>query len=212
MKIGVLALQGDFAEHKRMIEACGHEVQLVKHAVQLDDVDGLIVPGGESTTIAKLTGNSTDCIFEKILQRAQDGMPIYGTCMGTIFLSRDIEGSSQGRLALMDITVRRNAFGSQKFSREEVVSIPALGAEPFSVIFIRGPIITKCGADVEVLAQVDEGIVMARQGNLLATAFHPELTSDLRVHRYFVRMVEQYLHDKRTSTMSFSVEPQLQFV
>lgn len=206
MKIGVLALQGDFAEHKRMIEACGQEAQLVKHAVQLDDVDGLIVPGGESTTIAKLTGNSTDCIFEKILQRAQDGMPIYGTCMGTIFLSRDIEGSSQGRLSLMDISVRRNAFGSQKFSREESVSIPALGPEPFSVIFIRGPIITKCGADVDVLARVDEGIVMARQGNLLATAFHPELTSDLRVHSYFLSMVEQHLRDKSDAVSRDSLQ------
>lgn len=199
MKIGILALQGDFAEHQRMIEECGPSTALIKHGYQLADIDGLIIPGGESTTIAKLTANSTDphgkpdCIFERILERARDGMPIYGTCMGTIFLAREIEGSTQGRLALMDIKVRRNAFGPQKFSREQSAQIPALGTQPFPIVFIRGPIITACGPNVEVLAQVEEGIVMARQANLLATAFHPELTDDLRVHAYFVAMVERYL-------------------
>lgn len=190
MRIGILALQGDFAEHKRMVEECGAEAALIKHAHQLDDLDGLIIPGGESTTIAKLTNNSIDCIFEKILDRARAGMPIYGTCMGTIFLSKEIEGSTQGRLALMNIKVRRNAFGPQKFSREQLLDIPALGDEPFPVVFIRGPIIMACGSGVDTLATVDEGIVMAQQGNLLATAFHPELTGDLRVHRYFLTMVQ----------------------
>jgi 5'-phosphate synthase pdxT subunit len=189
MRIGILALQGDFAEHAAMIERCGATAVLVKHAAQLADIDGLIIPGGESTTIAKLTANSSDCIFQRILDRAQDGMPIYGTCMGTIFLAREIEGSAQGRLALMNITVRRNAFGPQKFSREESLSIPCLGPAPFPVVFIRGPIIISAGTGVEVMATVNEGIVMARQQNLLATAFHPELTDDLRVHQYFVNMV-----------------------
>lgn len=193
MRIGILALQGDFAEHAAMIERCGAQTVLVKHASQLADIDGLIIPGGESTTIAKLTANSSDCIFERIVERSKEGMPIYGTCMGTIFLAREIEGSAQGRLALMNITVRRNAFGPQKFSREESLSIPALGAEPFPVVFIRGPIITAAGTGVEVLASVDEGIVMARQQNLLATAFHPELTDDLRVHEFFVSMVKEFV-------------------
>lgn len=190
--VGVLALQGDFAEHKRMIEALGAHGELIKHAEQLDAVDGLIIPGGESTTIAKLTTSDAkqDDIFDRIRQRAQEGMPIYGTCMGTIFLAREIEGSAQGRLALMDITVRRNAFGPQKFSREQALAIAELGHEPFNVVFIRGPIITKCASNVKVLASVDEGIVMARQGNLLATAFHPELTEDPRVHKYFLSMIE----------------------
>jgi pyridoxal 5'-phosphate synthase pdxT subunit len=191
MLIGILALQGDFAEHADMVARCGADTTLVKHAAQLDAVDGLIIPGGESTTIAKLTANSTDCIFEKIVSRARAGMPIYGTCMGTIFLAREIEGSAQGRLALMNITVRRNAFGPQKFSREESTTIAALGSKPFPLVFIRGPIITACGAGVDVMASVPEGIVMARQSNLLATAFHPELTDDLRVHEYFVNMVRE---------------------
>ena len=190
--IGVLALQGDFAEHKRMIEACGAEARLVKHAGELQAVDGLIIPGGESTTIAKLTANDDAAIFDAIIERAAAGMPIYGTCMGTIFLAREIEGSPQGRLALMDIVVRRNAFGPQKFSREEDVDIAALGAQPFRVVFIRGPIILSAGPNVTVLASVAEGIVMARQGNLLVTAFHPELTEDDRVHRYFLQMVAEH--------------------
>jgi 5'-phosphate synthase pdxT subunit len=196
--IGVLALQGDFAEHKRVLTELGANAVLVKHADQLHDLDGLIIPGGESTTIAKLTASSLkqDDIFAAITARGSAGMPIYGTCMGTIFLARDIEGSAQGRLALMNITVRRNAFGPQIASREELVHIPVLGDEPFNVVFIRGPIITACGADVTVLATVDEGIVMARQNNLLATAFHPELTHDTRVHRYFLDMVQDAKNDR----------------
>jgi 5'-phosphate synthase pdxT subunit len=205
MLIGILALQGDFAEHANMLSRCGADTVLVKHGHQLDALDGLVIPGGESTTIAKLTATlpskvaardgdsaSGNDIFDRILDRAKSGMPIYGTCMGTIFLAREIEGSTQGRLALMNITVRRNAFGPQKFSREESVSIPALGSEPFPLVFIRGPIITAASSGVEVLASVSEGIVMARQDNLLATAFHPELTDDLRVHRYFTEMVRDY--------------------
>jgi 5'-phosphate synthase pdxT subunit len=192
--IGVLALQGDFAEHQQMLQRLGADVELIKHARQLKDVDGLIIPGGESTTIAKLTATSdtSDCIFEAIAQRARDGMPVYGTCMGTILLAKYIEGSAQGRLALMDITVRRNAFGPQKFSRQQLLPIAALGSQPFNLVFIRGPVITGCGGGVHVLARVDEGIVMAMQANLLVTAFHPELTDDTRVHRYFLQMVADY--------------------
>lgn len=207
--IGVLALQGDFAEHQRMLESAGSTTVLVKHARQLDSVDGLVIPGGESTTIAKLTGTSGDGIFEAITNRARQGMPLYGTCMGTIFLAKEIENSTQGRLALMDICVKRNAFGAQKFSREEDVAIPCLGEKPFNVIFIRGPIITRCGTGVIEQARVSEGIVMARQDNLLATAFHPELTDDCRVHQYFVSMVEDWLQSRGSAATAYGNSSQL---
>jgi len=195
-KIAVLALQGSFAEHAESLKRCGAEVVLARWAKDLEDVDGLVIPGGESTTIAKLTGNTTDPIFDTIIRRAKEGMPVYGTCMGLIFLAARIEGSSQGRLGLMDITVRRNAFGPQKFSREESIAIPALGDLPLPLVFIRGPIIISAGPGVEVFASVEEGIVMCRQKNLLATAFHPELTEDTRVHAYFLNMVKEYIHSK----------------
>ncbi len=192
LTIGVLSLQGSFAEHKAILDSLGCGVLLVKHPAQLELVDGLIIPGGESTTIAKLTDGCLpgESIFEAIRKRALlEGMPVYGTCMGTIFLSNDIESSSQGRLSLMNISVARNAFGPQRFSRQQFIQIDALGSDPFPAVFIRAPIITKCGDGVDALATVDEGVVMARQGNLLATAFHPELTEDTRVHRYFLEMV-----------------------
>lgn len=217
--IGVLALQGDVSEHARAIESLGSRALAIKYARQLDHVDGLIIPGGESTTIAKLTRESNDSIFDTILSRIDRGMPVYGTCMGSIFLARAIEGSTQGKLAVMDIKVRRNAFGPQRFSFETEVDIPALGDEPFPAVFIRGPVILSCSEKVEVMATVgsDVGnvrklsaaaksrsalsvemldetperyIVMARQGNLLASSFHPELTDDLRVHSYFLQMVK----------------------
>lgn len=195
-RIGVLSLQGSFAEHKEMLERLGAEVVLVRRAGELTELDGLIIPGGESTTIAKLTGDGSDPIFDTIVELSARALPIYGTCMGMIFLARNIENSSQGRLAVMDILVRRNAFGPQKYSREEYLKIEALGATPFPLVFIRGPVILSAGSRVDVLAEVDEGIVMCRQGNLLATAFHPELTNDLRVHAYFLSMVREYLESK----------------
>lgn len=190
--VGILALQGAFAEHAESLRRCGVKTKLVKQASEIEEIDGLVIPGGESTTIAKLTGNNCDPIFDAIIARAKAGMPVYGTCMGLIFLAREIEGSTQGRLNLMDISVRRNAFGPQKFSREEQVKIAELGEEPYPVVFIRGPIILAAGPKVQVLAKVEEGLVMCRQKNLLVTAFHPELTDDLRIHKYFMEMVRQY--------------------
>lgn len=208
--IGVLALQGDVSEHARAVEELGTRAIQIRYARQLDHIDGLIIPGGESTTIAILTADRKDPIFETIKSRIDLGMPVYGTCMGSIFLAREIEGSSQGRLAAMDIKVRRNAFGPQRFSFETAIDIPALGAEPFPAVFIRGPVILSAGNGVEVMAKVpsdagnargvankagfagetaDQYIVMARQGNLLVSSFHPELTDDLRVHHYFLNMV-----------------------
>lgn len=190
--VGILALQGDFAEHAQMLERLGARTMQIRRASELQFIDGLVIPGGESTTIAKLTGETTDPIFDTIIERANAGMPIYGTCMGSIFLAREIEDSTQGRLALMDIKVRRNAFGPQRESFECSLEIPGLGDEPLTAIFIRGPIVLSCGPKVQVLASVAEGIVMARQDNLLVTAFHPEITEDLRVHRYFLEMVNSY--------------------
>lgn len=206
-KVGVLALQGDFAEHGELLKRCGAEVIFVKKAEDLKDVEGLVIPGGESTTIAKLTGTTSDPIFDTITKRAHEGMPVYGTCMGLIFLAKNIEGSEQGRLALMDITVRRNAFGPQKFSREEWAAIPELGEEAIPLVFIRGPIILSAGSQVKVFARVEEGIVMCRQDNLLATAFHPEITDDLRVHRYFMAMVQEYLQGKSSLKSSCASAP-----
>lgn len=189
--VGILSLQGDFAEHAHMLRQCGANTINIRFASELELVDGLIIPGGESTTIARLTENNPDPIFGAICRRSRQGMPIYGTCMGAIFLARQIEGSTQGRLALMDITVRRNAFGPQKFSREQLLDIPVLGPQPFPAVFIRAPIILSCGPGLEVLSRIEEGIVMARQGNLLATSFHPELANDTRVHEYFLNLVAQ---------------------
>lgn len=190
--IGVLALQGDFAEHAQMLNRCGADAIEIRRAHQLDQIDGLIIPGGESTTIHRLTVDGIDTIFDAIKDKANSGLPIYGTCMGSIFLAKTIEGSSQGRLALMDITVRRNAFGPQKNSFEQLLEIPAIGSPAFRAVFIRGPLIVSCSPEVEVLARVDAGIVMARQANYLATAFHPEITEDCRVHEYFLSMVDRY--------------------
>lgn len=190
--IGVLALQGDFAEHKEMLEQLGADAMEIRRAEELDQIDGLIIPGGESTAIDRLTGGGSAPIFAAIQSKIQAGMPVYGTCMGSIFLAKDIEGSTQGRLAAMDIKVRRNAFGPQRFSFERTLHIPALGETPLVAVFIRAPIIVSCGPQVEVLSQVEEGIVMARQGNLLVSAFHPEITNDTRVHEYFLSMVDRW--------------------
>lgn len=189
--IGVLALQGDFAEHAQMLTACGASVIEIRRASELSLVDGLVIPGGESTAIAKLTFDNDDPIFDTITERVRSGMPVYGTCMGSIFLAGEIEGSSQGRLALMDIRVRRNAFGPQRCSFERQIQIPELGREPFPAVFIRAPLVVSCAPSVRVLGRVPEGIVMARQDNLLVTAFHPEITDDTRVHRYFLSMVAE---------------------
>ncbi|MBI4534284.1 MAG: pyridoxal 5'-phosphate synthase glutaminase subunit PdxT [Candidatus Melainabacteria bacterium] len=190
--IGVLALQGNFAEHAQMLSTCGARAVEIRHACELEQVDGLIIPGGESTTVAKLTADDSDPICGAIKEKILSGMPVYGTCMGAIFLAKEIEGSTQGRLALMDIKVRRNSFGPQKSSFEQLLDIPVLGSEPFLAVFIRAPMIMGCGGCVEVLARVDNWVVMAQQANMLVSAFHPELTGDTRVHEYFLGMVNSW--------------------
>jgi 5'-phosphate synthase pdxT subunit len=189
MKIGVLALQGDFAEHQVMLEKLGVEVVQVRLADQLRDLNGLIIPGGESTTIGKL---ATDFGLMEPLRQFGQQHAIWGTCAGAIFLSKDAR-RKQPLLGLMDITVERNAFGRQVDSFEIDMSIPALKSAgtdvPYHAVFIRAPLIESVGEGVEILAALEDGrIVAARQGHLLATSFHPELTSDDRFHRYFLEM------------------------
>ena len=186
MKIGVLALQGAFVEHIALLRSLGVEAVPVRLPEGLEGLDGVIIPGGESTTIGKLL--TTSGLFEPLRRTIEAGTPVYGTCAGMILLARDI-GTTQPTLGEMDIVVKRNAFGRQLDSFESDIAIPALGDEPFHAVFIRAPAIERVGANAEVLARLDDGtIVAARQGTLLATAFHPELSGDTRLHHLFVTM------------------------
>lgn len=185
--IGILALQGDYEAHQKMLEErLGVQTRLVRTAGELQEVDGLILPGGESTTIGKLMERVG--LDETIRERAGAGMPLYGTCAGMILLAKDIVGSEQLRLGLMDISVERNAFGRQVESFEADIPVPVIGEEPVRGVFIRAPYVREAGSGVDILGRYREKIVAVRQGHLLATAFHPELTEDTRVHAYFVGM------------------------
>jgi 5'-phosphate synthase pdxT subunit len=186
MKIGVLALQGDVREHCNSLRACGAEPVEIKYQSQLADVRGLIIPGGESTTVGKLLVRYG--MLEVLAELGRNGFPIFGTCTGLILLARDIAGSDQPRLGLMDITVERNAFGRQIASFEKDLAIAELGRPDFHAIFIRAPYILKVGSGVQVFAKIDDKILMARQKNLLVAAFHPELTPDPRIHQYFLKL------------------------
>lgn len=186
--IGVLALQGDVVEHLGALERAGAKAIAVKTPADFARVDALVIPGGESTTVMKLMKRFG--LREPIVERARTGMPLWGTCMGMIVAARDVAGLDQPTLNLVDITVRRNAFGRQNESAETSLAIPALGNAPFPAIFIRAPWIERHGPTVELLAERDGHGVMAREANVLATAFHPELTNDDRVHRYFLDMVQ----------------------
>jgi 5'-phosphate synthase pdxT subunit len=192
MKIGVLALQGDFAEHIAALRRLGVETSEVRLAEQLADLDGLIIPGGESTTIGKL---AVDFNLMEPLMDFGERKPIWGTCAGAIFLSKDAQ-RPQPLLGLMDIVVERNAFGRQVESFEADFAVPVLDKvsadnPPFHAVFIRAPLIEKVSGEAQPIAQLDDGrIVAAQQGHLLATAFHPELTDDDRFHRYFLDMVK----------------------
>ena len=190
MQIGILALQGDFAEHKGMLERLGVRVVEVRLPQHLEGLDGLIIPGGESTTIAKLAVSYG--LIDPLRQFGQ-GKAIWGTCAGAIFLSKDAH-RDQPLLQLMDITVERNAFGRQIDSFEVDLDIPALNSldpngKPFHAVFIRAPLIESVQAEAKILARLQDGrIVAAQQGRFLATAFHPELTKDDRFHRYFLQL------------------------
>ncbi len=186
MKIGVLALQGAVREHANSLRSCGVEPVLVLYPQQLSEIQGLIIPGGESTTVGKLLIKYE--MLEPLAELGRKGLPIFGTCTGLILLAKEIIGSTQPRLGLMDIEVERNAFGRQIASFEGDIPIPELGEKPFHAVFIRAPYITKVGTGVQVLSRLDEKILLARQNNFLVAAFHPELTSDLRIHQYFMEM------------------------
>jgi 5'-phosphate synthase pdxT subunit len=189
--VGVLALQGDFAEHIAMLRSIGVDAIEVRLPAQLALIDALIIPGGESTTITRLLDIYE--LREPIRRLGQAGLPIWGTCAGAIVLANEATDLDRPNLALMDIEVRRNAFGRQVDSFEEDLRIPALGERPFHAVFIRAPIIERAGAAVEVLATLPDGtIVAAREGGLLATAFHPELTGDARFHSLLAKLAEAY--------------------
>lgn len=191
MRIGVLASQGAFAEHIAMLHQLEVEVLPVRLLQQLRGLDGLVIPGGESTSISKLMLDYN--LMSEVRNLAKNGLPIFGTCAGMILLANEISDSDVEPLRVMDITVRRNAFGRQRDSFETELSIPVLGENPFPGIFIRAPIIEQANSEVEILAKLaDSTGVAARQGKLLASAFHPELTNDLRFHQYFLDIVAGY--------------------
>ena len=193
MNIGVLAVQGDFAEHKAILRKIGVEAREVRLPEQLEGLDGLIIPGGESTTLSRLM--SIYNLREPVARMAQEGCPVWGTCAGMIMLASEITEQDPVPLGLMDISVRRNAFGRQVDSFEQPLHISPLSQEPYNCIFIRAPVVIRVGPPVEVLASLEDGRPVAvQQGNLLATSFHPELTSDTRIHQYFVDLAESNPH------------------
>ncbi|MBY9082401.1 pyridoxal 5'-phosphate synthase glutaminase subunit PdxT [Paenibacillus sp. HN-1] len=187
MKIGVLALQGAVTEHIVSVGKAGAEGVPIKRVEELKEIDGLIIPGGESTTIGKLMRKYG--FIEAIRDFAAEGHPIFGTCAGLIVLAKDIAGGEPAHLELMDITVARNAFGRQRESFECDLDVKGID-EPIRAVFIRAPLIEKVGPGVEVLSEYNGEIVTARQGNLLVSSFHPELTDDYRLHQYFTEMVQ----------------------
>ena len=189
MRIGVLASQGAFAEHIARLQQLGVEAVPVRLPEELAGLDGLVIPGGESTSMGRLIRDYK--LADEIRDRAKNGLPVLGTCAGMILLARKTSGVYPEPLAVMDITVRRNAFGRQRESFEVELSVPVLGKKPFPGVFIRAPLMEQADGKVEVLARLADGtIVAARQEKLLALAFHPELTDDLRFHRYFLDIVD----------------------
>lgn len=186
MRIGVLASQGAFAEHIAALHQLRVEALPIRLPRQLEDLDGLIIPGGESSSISRLMLDYN--LLNEIRNLAQNGLPIFGTCAGMILLANEISDRADVEpLGVMNITVRRNAFGRQIESFETELSIPVLGEKPFPGVFIRAPLIEQVNNGAEILARLADGtIVAARQGKLLASAFHPELTDDLRFHQYFL--------------------------
>lgn len=185
--IGVLAIQGAVSEHLDALRRCGVEAIPVRKSEEIKSLGGLIIPGGESTTIGKLMERYG--LDKEIRIRAKKGLPVFGTCAGLILLAKEIVGSDQPSLGLMDIAVQRNAFGRQRESFEAEIEVPALGNRAFPGVFIRAPYIVKAGKGMEIMALFEGKIVMARQGNTLVTAFHPELTEDFRLHQYFIKVM-----------------------
>lgn len=186
MNVGVLALQGDFREHLAALAECGVKATPVKTAEEIKSIDALVIPGGESTTISKLA-KSFD-LFELIKSRISSGLPTYGSCAGMIMVAKSIKdpASEQETFGGINIEVERNAFGRQVDSFEEDLEFKGLTGPKFRAVFIRAPWVAKLGEGVDVLSEIDGHAVAVRQGKVLATSFHPELTSDNRIHRYFI--------------------------
>ena len=190
LRIGILALQGDVAEHAAALRACDIEPLAVRKLDQLEAVDGIIIPGGESTTIARLLIAFE--LMEPLRERIAGGMPAWGTCAGAILLATETPNLDRPPLGAMDMTVERNAFGRQVDSFEADLDVAGMDGPPLRAVFIRAPVITRVGPDAEVLARLDDGrVVAARQGSRLATCFHPELTPDYRMHELFCDMVRR---------------------
>ncbi len=186
IKIGVLALQGDFDAHRRRLEELGTEVVLVRKPEQLDEIDGLVIPGGESSTFLKLLGEQG---FQKLSDFVHT-KPTFGTCAGAILLANKVENPQQTGLNAIDMTIRRNAYGRQVDS-SIVEAVTSLGGDPLEMVFIRAPRIESVGDGVEVLAKRDGDPVLVREGNVMAATFHPELSEDSRVHAEFLKLVEK---------------------
>ncbi|MBP3953667.1 pyridoxal 5'-phosphate synthase glutaminase subunit PdxT [Bacillus suaedae] len=188
VKIGVLALQGAVREHVKCLEAPNTEIVIVKKVDQLADLDGLVLPGGESTTMRRLI--DLYGFFEPLKEFAGEGKPMFGTCAGLILMAEEIVGYDQGHLSVINMKVQRNAFGRQRESFETDLLVTDVG-EDIRAVFIRAPLIVEVGENVQVLSKYGDEIVAARQGHFLACSFHPELTDDHRFHQYFVSMVEE---------------------
>lgn len=186
--VGVLALQGDFREHLAVLDRLGVEGREVRLPADLAGLDALVMPGGESTTIGKLAVRFG--LLDPLREMIEDGLPTYGTCAGLIFSAMAVTEGAQPLLGVLDVVVERNAFGRQNESFETDIDVEGL-AEPFHAVFIRAPWVAKVGSGVEVLAAVDDHPVMVRQGNILGTSFHPELTGDDRIHRMLVDMIPE---------------------
>jgi 5'-phosphate synthase pdxT subunit len=197
MIIGVLALQGDYAAHAQVLQACGGvEVLPVRDAGALEECDGLVIPGGESTTMSRLCDRYG--LWQPLREKITSGLPVFGTCAGLIMLSKNITGGSrnfaQKTLGALDIDIARNAYGPQIESFETELNVPVLGEEPLRVAFIRAPQITRVGAGVEVLARHGEQPVAVRENKIVALAFHPEVVGEARLHRFWLDLISQEIN------------------
>lgn len=187
MKIGILALQGGVIEHLRLVEAAGAEAKIVRYSQDLEDIDGIILPGGESTTISRILNRTN--MMEDLRNRIIAGLPVWGTCAGMILLAKNLSNDDKvDGIKTMDITVRRNAYGTQINSFNTLVNVPEVSENEIPLVFIRAPFIEETGKNVKVICEVNGHIVAARQDNMLVSSFHPELTSNTDFHKYFINM------------------------
>jgi len=199
-RVGVLALQGDYAHHQRMLERIGCPARQVRKADELEGLEALVIPGGESTTMLKFIEG--EGLLEPLRKLYADGAALYGTCAGVILLATEVTSPSQVSLGLLDVTVERNAYGRQVDSHMSEEPCPELGPDPLPMVFIRAPVIRRTGPGVSVLARHRGEPVLVREGRILASTFHPELSEDERVHRYFLETVASTEGDSKTRSRS----------